>query len=136
MSVKVYGNEYSGPKLASVLADKLTDLEFELLLRKRILNHTHSLHVSRSNLEERHTSVDFSWISNDSNKWTVSVGETYSKCVSAVGEVLSNTFDDATNMMDMKDSNKLCLLLPAPLAIGVAVTTAVTTDDDDYTIPF
>ena len=106
-----YYAKLSGPDLASALADTLTDLEFELLVRNRVRALFSSAHAANANLDERYDCVTFRYDGLDKSTWCVMLGEVYSKRADTTGEVLRATFSDAINIMHAKDNNKLSVLL-------------------------
>ena len=53
-----------------------------------------------------------SW--GDEAKWSVGVGENYSKSADINGQVLSNCVSDVYQLYLMKQGNRLSKLLPAP----------------------
>jgi hypothetical protein len=111
MSINV---DLSGAELATYLANALSDLEFELLVRKRITIEFDRLHASESNLDDSRNSCQFQMSWGDEPQWMVRIGENYNKSASNEGQVLSRCCADVMRMYDMKNGNKLSLLLPAP----------------------
>jgi hypothetical protein len=53
-----------------------------------------------------------SW--TDTAEWQVRIGENYSKSAHIDGHVLSHCMHDVMKLYEMKQANKLSLLLPAP----------------------
>jgi hypothetical protein len=109
-------NNLTGAKLADHLAKVLTNLEFELLVRKRISSALAYVHATRPNLSESHDKVFFFYNNSDSSYWDCGLGETYSKNATTKGEVLSHTLRDVGAIMDAKECNKLSLLLAPPIS--------------------
>lgn len=106
--------DLTGSELAEHLAKTLTDLEFELLLRKRIEITFSNILYAHPNLYDSHHSCQFKYSWNDKCEWYLGVGETYSKTASARGEVLSATARDISTIYGLQESNKLSKLLPPP----------------------
>jgi len=106
--------DLKGAELALYLANALSDLEFELLIRNRIKNEFKRLHSREPNLDEGRNSCQFIMSWADEPEWHVRIGENYNKSASNEGQVLSACCADVARMYDMKNGNKLSLLLPAP----------------------
>jgi hypothetical protein len=113
----------TGADLAGYLADNLTDLEFELLIRERIKRKFDAVHSHNPNLSESYNRCSFSMSWGDEAQWHVSIGETYSKSADMNGQVLDNCMSDVYQLYMMQQGNKLSRLLPAP--------TPVVDEDDD-----
>lgn len=101
-------------KLAQHLAETLTDLEFELLVRKRI-ELTYAL-VSRGNDDwgTSHADCSFTYKWDDKATWRCEVGSNYSDAVTVSGEVLTKTWQIAATQWHQQNGNKLSLLLSPP----------------------
>jgi len=106
--------DLKGAELAIYLANALSDLEFELLIRNRIKNEFKRMHASEPNLDESRNSCVFEMSWGDEARWLVRIGENYNKSADTEGQVLSRSCQDVMRMYDMKNDNKLSLLLPAP----------------------
>ena len=106
--------DLKGAELALYLANALSDLEFELLIRNRIKIEFNRLHHREPNLDEARNSCSFVMSWNDEAEWSVRIGENYNKSANNEGQVLSVCCHDVAHMYDMKNGNKLSLLLPAP----------------------
>jgi len=103
-----------GAELANYLAITLSDLEFELLVRSRIKNEFARLHRHEPNLSESYNTCRFGMSWSDESEWHVRVGENYNKSAEVDGQVLSRCCSDVAKLYEMKNGNKLSLLLPAP----------------------
>jgi hypothetical protein len=101
-------------KLAEHLADTLSDLEFEMLVRARVRIQFERALVALPNLYEGQSSCRYHHSFADKSTWMVTVGETYSRSATVEGEVLSLTVTDAISVMRLKYENKLSNLLPSP----------------------
>jgi hypothetical protein len=67
----------------------------------------------------------------------VRIGENYNKSVDTDGQVLSLCCADVMRMYDMKNGNKLSLLLPAPAPTPAPTQgTARSVWDEDDKVPF
>ena len=106
--------DLSGPDLAEHLADYLTDLEFELLVRKRIEREFKYAFRKQEAFAEHHSECTFTFSWGDASRWRVALGSTYTNTVSMRGEVMSKTVTNAHTQWDLQHGNKLSLLLPAP----------------------
>jgi hypothetical protein len=104
----------SGLELAQHLAQHLSDVEFELLVRERIKNLFRNVHGELPNLSESYNACSFIMSWSDESKWRVGIGENYSKSADVEGQVLSRCVADVMRIYEMKQGNKLSLLLPAP----------------------
>lgn len=114
MARNIYTVELSGADLANKLAVELTDLEFELLVRKRIKLQFEDMRAADDNLSESHEHVSFSWYGANEPEWKLGIGVRYGNTVSAEGQVLSKTAEDVFAAHQRKNGNKLSFLLPAP----------------------
>ena len=114
--------DLKGAELAIYLAAALTDLEFELLIRNRIKNEFKRMHASEPNLDEGRNSCQFFMSWGDEAHWNVRIGENYNKSADTEGQVLSRSCQDVMRMYDMKNGNKLSLLLPAPAPVELSST--------------
>ena len=103
-----------GEQFANWLAVNLTDLEFELLLRERIKLSIAKVMRTDSNLSESHNEVSFKFNPEDKSEWYVAVGESYGKRESHRGEVLETTALQLAAIYNMRYTNRLSNLLPAP----------------------
>jgi hypothetical protein len=103
-----------GTALANYLAVHLSDLEFELLIRERIKWLFDKLHSAEPNLYEGNNSCRFTMSWTDNAEWHVRIGENYNKIADVEGQVLSRCCHDVAKLYEMKNGNKLSLLLPAP----------------------
>lgn len=112
-----YAVNLSGVELANHLADELTDLEFELLVRNRIKAILARTRRTHPNLSESHDAVSFRFSVTDKSMWNVGLGETYSKNADTTGEVLSHTASNVLDIIDARDRNKLSLLLAGPAQV-------------------
>ena len=112
--------DLKGAELAIYLANALSDLEFELLIRNRIKIEFKRLHHREPNLDDARNSCSFVMSWSDEAEWSVRIGENYSKSASNEGQVLSACCADVVRMYEMKNGNKLSLLLPAPDPAGEA----------------
>jgi len=92
----------------------MSDLEFEMLIRKRVKHLMDKILACNPQFEARHSSCEFRWSMEDISLWYVSLGETYSKTFSSKGEVLSQTIYDAENQFYRQKANKVSLLLAPP----------------------
>ena len=101
-------------ELAEYLAYNLNDLEFELLVRKRIAIEFKRAFDKMPNLYEGASTCHYSHSFTDKGEWTVRIGENYSKSSTAEGEVLFRTMADAMLRMEQRLGNKLSNLLSAP----------------------
>jgi hypothetical protein len=106
-----------GVELANHLAANLTDLEFELLVRERIKLLFNNAHNAIPNLSESINVCRFEMSWGDNSKWSVTIGENYSKSACIDGQVLSRCVHDVQQLYAMKHANKLSLLLPAPTPV-------------------
>ena len=106
--------DLKGAELALYLANALSDLEFELLIRNRIKIAFRRMHDREPNLDEARNTCVFTMEWNDEAGWSVRIGENYNKSASNEGQVLSQCCADVVRMYEMKNGNKLSLLLPAP----------------------
>lgn len=103
-----------GIELATHLAQHLSDLEFEMLVRERIKQLFITAHNLVPNLSESYNACSFTMSWSDNAHWNVRVGENYNKSADIEGQVLSNCMHDVRQVYSMKHRNKLSLLLPAP----------------------
>lgn len=106
--------DLSGPDLAEYLADYLTDLEFELLVRNRIKELFKRAFRAQEAFAEHHSECTFTYSWGDAASWRVALGSNYNNTVSMRGEVLTKTVINAATQWDLQHGNKLSLLLPAP----------------------
>ena len=101
-----------GPAYARYLADTLTDLEFELLLRHRCEAMSKSVMARDPELTESHTSFSFHWTPQGrENGWRTSIGVNYNLSEDSKGEVLSTCITNALTSLQMRQGNKISLLL-------------------------
>ena len=121
--------ELKGVELALHLAKSMTDLEFEMLIRERIKHLFAGIHHSEPNLSESYNFCQFTMSWTDNAQWHVRVGENYNKAAEIDGQVLSKCCADVVRLYDMKNGNKLSVLLPAPAKDEDK-------DEDVDTIPF
>ena len=121
----------SGAELADYLAATLTDLEFELLVRKRVTKLFESAHANNPGFGESHNSCRYIHNWHDKSEWAVGVGTTYTDKVDLRGEVLRKTLVNACMQYDMQHGNKLSLLLPAPKHTDITGAPVSTFDDDN-----
>jgi hypothetical protein len=106
----LYLGRHAPDEIAEILSKTLTDLEFELLVRKRI-NRLFAREIDHnSNLSESHHRCRFEHSFEDKGTWNVRIGENYSKNVSTEGEVLTHTILDARTMMDRRNLNSMSSL--------------------------
>ena len=108
--------DLTGPALASHLADTLTDLEFELLIRNRISRLFTIQHMRSPELGEHHNTCSFHFKWDDKSIWCAALGANYNDTVSLRGEVLSMAIEDAAHQWRRQSVNKMSLLLPPPEA--------------------
>lgn len=106
--------DISGVAYANHLATTLSDLEFEMLLRERIKAKFAAIFVRNENLGESYNSCSFTYSWDDKSTWSVSLGKNYATRVSASGQVLNATVEDAMAAHDRQHANKLSLLLGGP----------------------
>ena len=108
--------------LAEYLARNLSDLEFELLVRKRIeLSYGDAIASETIKGVEfctSHARVELTYNWEDKATWSVGVGTSYRDSLRLNGEVLHTTFTDCVEMWKRQHGNKLSLLLPAPVKSG------------------
>ena len=106
--------------LADYLATKLTDYEFEMLIRKRIqLSYEQATgRLSPNEFDTSRAICEFAYKWEDKCNWHVRVGAEYNDAVYGDGEVLQITFDNAVDHWKKQHRNKLSLLLPAPTKTG------------------
>ena len=104
-----------GPEFVDWLAQHLTDLEFELLLRKRITVQYERAKEHRPEIYDGVTYIYYRHSINDQSKWEVTIGKNYDTRAQSEGEVLSITMSQVIQMLDLRDSNKMSLLLPPPV---------------------
>ena len=103
-----------GPMLADYLNDYLNDLEFELLLRKRIERLFKDAFTKQPAFGEHHSECTFTFSWGDAASWRVALGSNYNNTASLRGEVLTKTVINAATQWELQHGNKLSLLLPAP----------------------
>jgi hypothetical protein len=109
--------DLKGIDLARYLAQLMSDLEFEMLVRERIKQLFDSLMKELPNLSEAHNACIFRMSWTDNATWDINIGETYNKTAEMRGQVLSKCISDVLRLYEMKNSNKLSLLLPSPTAV-------------------
>jgi len=115
--------------LAEHLARTLTDLEFEMLVRERIKHLFKGVHHATPNLSESYNSCRFTMSWTDNAEWHVRIGETYNKAAEVDGQVLSKCCADVVRLYEMKNANKLSVLLPPPAPPVIA---PIPFDDDTF----
>lgn len=106
--------ELSGAELAEHLAKRLSDLEFELLVRARILNAFAKTHVHIENLGDSYNSCSFTMSWGDNALWRVGIGQNYNTSAEISGQVLDKCMQQVETLYRMKNANKLSFLLPPP----------------------
>jgi hypothetical protein len=106
-----------GAELAEWLAQNMNNLEFELLIRKRIEREVERIHAHNPNLYIRHTHIYMHKRGDEALEWHVDIGENYDKSASQKGEVLSTTAEQCCAIMRMRDENKISGLLEAPATV-------------------
>lgn len=111
MSMQV---ELRGPELADHLARSLNDLEFELLVRRRIELKFAPLMERYPDLAESYNRCKFVYQWDDRCTWEVALGSSYRDQTETCGEVLSVCVRNVESQWVNKQDNKLSLLLPAP----------------------
>lgn len=109
------GVELSGPELATYLSVHLTDLEFELLVRKRIEHEFTIAMMCYKQFENNHSECSYTHSFNDKSEWRVQLGSTYRDSTSLRGEVLGITVRNTVTQYRVQNENKLSKLLPAPV---------------------
>ena len=101
-------------ELASYLASKLTDYEFEMLIRKRIERLFTGAETRHESFCSSNFSCRFEYSWGDESSWYVALGGSYKDRQSAEGQVLGITLANCERQWYEKQGNKLSLLLPAP----------------------
>ena len=105
-------NDLQDEDLVSVLANRLSDYEFEMLVRERIRRNFNKHLIANQNLDESHNYCVFKFNWDDKSIWNVAIGGSYNDRVDLKGEVLAITLDDCSEMWKRQNKNKLSLLLP------------------------
>ncbi len=102
----------NGIARAKFLAIDLSDLEFEFLIRERILGMFRRL-PNYAELSESYcrAAISLSPGSHDAAKWDVSIGSNYGDCVDLKGEVFSATLRLVNSTYTAKNSIKLSKLI-------------------------
>ena len=133
----IMSREITGAELANELAYKLSDLEFELLVRARIKNSFAEALRRDPNLSESYNTVTFLFGVSDDSMWTVAMGQNYRTSKSCTGQVLSATFDDVMQSLGMQERNKLSLLIGCSTkASPDGATLDVNAADNNDDVPF
>ena len=100
-----------GPDFATWLATHLSDVEFELLVRKRVKRLFDDELRKHPNLDTAYSSCRYVHNFTDKSQWHVAVGENYRMRAEQEGEVLSITVAQSVKIMQMREDNKISGLL-------------------------
>ena len=112
--------DLTGVELAKFLANRLNDLEFEMLVRTRIEQTFEMIHKEFPGLDESKNECSFTYYWHDKASWRVSVGSNYKDQTNNRGEVLSMSVSNAAYQYAREYGNRLSVLLPAPETTRVA----------------
>lgn len=110
----------TGTDYAKYLAVKLTDLEFETLIRERAKNELKNhWFYPQLNGSSTYARINICADNTDPIVWEVTAYINYTKYQSGKGEILRETVYDTFNMLARSQNNKLSKLLPPPPEVPV-----------------